>query len=67
MVGVEAEYGFKPGSMPEVRTYGQKFAHVAAGQYRTCAAMRSVSNPIQGRNVEQDLKTNAEFVKILAD
>lgn len=63
----EADYGFKPGTMPEVRTYGQLFAHVAAGQYGTCAAMKGTSNPIQGRNIEQDLKTKAEFVKVLAD
>jgi hypothetical protein len=63
----EADYGFKPGAMPEVRTYGQLFAHVAAGQYGTCAAMKGTSNPIQGQNIEQDLKTKAEFVKVLAD
>jgi hypothetical protein len=63
----EADYGFRPGTMPEVRTYGQLFAHVAAGQYGTCAAMKGTSNPIQGRNIEQELKTKAEFVKVLAD
>ena len=63
----EADYGFKPGTMPEVRTYGQLFAHVAAGQYGVCAAMRGTSNPIQGRNIEQELKTKADLVKVLAD
>ena len=63
----EADYGFKPGTMPEVRTYGQLFAHVAAGQYGACAAMKGATNPIQGRNIEQELKTKAEFVKVLAD
>lgn len=63
----EADYGFKPGAMPEVRTYGQLFAHAAAGQYGTCAAMKGTANPMQGRNIEQELKTKAEFVKVLAD
>ncbi len=63
----EADYGFKPGTMPEVRTYGQLFAHIAAGQFGVCAAMKGGTNPIQGRNIEQELKTKAEFVKVLAD
>ena len=63
----EADYGFKPGTMPEVRTYGQLFAHIAAGQFGVCAAMKGATNPIQGRNIEQELKTKAEFVKVLAD
>lgn len=63
----EADYGFKPGSMPEVRTYGQLFAHVADGQFGTCAAVKGVPNPNQGKNLEQELKAKAEFVKTLAD
>lgn len=63
----EADFGFQPGSMPEVRTFGQLFAHVAAGQFGTCAAVKSVTDPTQGRHLEQELKTKAEFVKILAD
>lgn len=63
----EADYGFKPGSMPEVRTYGQLFAHVADGQFGTCAAVKGVPSPNQGKNLEQELKTKAEFVRALAD
>jgi hypothetical protein len=63
----EADYGFKPGSMPEVRTYGQLFAHVAEAQFVTCAAVKSVPNPVEGRHLEQDLKTKGEFTKALAD
>jgi DinB family protein len=63
----EADYGLKPGPMSEVRTFGQLFAHVAAGQFGTCAAVKNVPNPIAGRNLEQDLKTKAEFTKALAD
>lgn len=30
-----ADFGFKPGSMEEVRTFGQVIAHVAAGLFGT--------------------------------
>ena len=63
----EADFGFRPGSMPEVRTFGQLFAHVAAGQFGTCAVVKGVADPTQGRNLEQELKTKPEFVKVLAD
>jgi hypothetical protein len=63
----EADYGFKPSSMPEVRTYGQIFGHVANGQFDTCAAVKGVPNPNQSKTLEQDLKTKADFVKVLAD
>jgi hypothetical protein len=63
----EADYGFKPGSAPEMRTFGQLFAHVANAQYGTCAAARGVANPNQGKNLETELKTKAEFVKALTD
>ncbi len=58
---------FKVGSMAEVRNYGQLFAHVANAQYGTCSAVKGVPNPNQGKNLENDLKTKAEFVKALAD
>ena len=63
----DADYGFKPGSMPEVRAYGQLFAHVATAQFGTCAAVKGVPNPNMGKQLEQELKTKAEFVKALAD
>src|SRR3970040_1138894 len=46
----ETDYGFKPSTMAEVRTYGQLFAHVANAQYGSCAAAKGVANPDQGRN-----------------
>jgi DinB family protein len=63
----EADYGFKPSTMAEVRTFGQLFAHVANAQFGSCAAAKGVPNPNQGRNLENELKTKAEFVKALAD
>ena len=36
----EANYDSKPSTMPEMRTYGQLFAHVAQSQFGTCAVVR---------------------------
>jgi len=62
----EADYGFKPSSMPEVRTYGQLFGHVANAQFNACAAARGVPNPNMGVNNEQKT-VRAEIIKALAD
>ena len=63
----EADYNFKPGPAPELRTFGMLFAHVAAAQFGSCAAALGQANPNQGRNLETELKTKAEFTKALAD
>jgi hypothetical protein len=63
----EGDYGSKPSTMPEVRTFGQVIAHIAEGQFDTCARIRGVENPNQGKHLEQDLKTKAQFEKALAD
>src|SRR5436190_23579140 len=63
----EADYTSKPSTMPEVRTYGQLFAHVANAQFGQCAAAVGQPNPNQGHNLETELKTKAEFEKALAD
>ncbi len=63
----EADYTFKPGPAPELRTFGQLFAHTAQVHYGYCSALKGVANPMQGKNLEQELKTKAEFVKALAD
>jgi hypothetical protein len=47
------DYALKPGPSPEVRTFGALMAHVAAGQYGTCAAVRSVPSPVAGKKLEQ--------------
>lgn len=62
----ESEYAFKPTAMPEVRTFGQLFGHVANAQFGACAAAKGVPNPNMGTNNEQK-KTKAEIVKALAD
>jgi DinB family protein len=63
----EADYGFKPGSTAEVRTFGQAVAHVAQAQFGQCSGINGVPNPMQGKNLEQELKTKAEINKALAD
>ena len=63
----EADYGSKPSTMPEVRTFGQVIAHIADGQFDTCAKVRGVANPNEGKQLDQTLKTKAEFGKALAD
>lgn len=63
----EANYDFKPSTMPEMRTYGQLMAHVAQTQFGYCASLKGVPNPMQGRQLETELKTKAEFVKALTD
>jgi hypothetical protein len=63
----EADYSFKPGTMPDVRNYGQLFAHVAQAQFGTCAAVTGKPNPMMGKQLEQELKTKADVVKALGD
>lgn len=61
----EANYDYKP--HPDSRMFGQLFAHAAQSMYGSCAALKGVANPMQGKNLEQELKTKAEFVKALND
>jgi hypothetical protein len=63
----EADYNSKPSTMPEVRTFGQLWGHLAQAQFGQCSAAAGVPNPSQGKQLEQELKTKAEFVKALAD
>jgi hypothetical protein len=63
----EADYSFKPGSTPEARTYGQVITHIAQSQFGGCSALNGTPNPMQGKNLEQELKTKAEITKALAD
>ncbi len=63
----EADYSFKPGSTPEARTYAQVIAHIAQAQFGQCSALTGMPNLMQGKNLEQELKTKAEITKALAD
>src|SRR5882762_7375800 len=63
----EPDYTFKPGTTPEARTYAQVIAHIAQAQFGQCSGLNGVPNPMQGKNLEQELKTKAEITKALAD
>ncbi len=63
----EADYSFKPGSTPEARTYGQVIAHIVQSQFGQCSALTGQPNPMQGKQLEQELKTKAAVTKALAD
>jgi hypothetical protein len=63
----EADYTFKPGSTPEARTYAQVITHIAQSQFGQCAGLTGAPNPMQGKNLEQELKTKPEITKALAD
>ena len=63
----EADYSFKPGSTAEVRPFGRVIAHVAEAQFAQCSGVNGVPNPMQGKHLEEELKTKAEIVKALAD
>jgi hypothetical protein len=63
----EADYMFKVGSTPEARTYGQLIAHIAQSQFGQCSGLTGVPNPMQGKNLEQELKTKTELTKALAE
>ena len=39
----EADYSFKPTSMPDVRTFGETILHVASAHFSQCARLRGVA------------------------
>jgi hypothetical protein len=61
----EADYFFKP--TPDIRSYGQLWAHVADAQFGQCSGAKGVPNPRQGQPSFEMLTTKAEIVKALAD
>jgi len=61
----EADYFFKP--TPDIRGYGQLWAHVADAQFGQCSGAKGVPNPRQGQPSFEALTTKAEIVKAVAD
>ena len=61
----EADYFFKP--TPDIRGYGQLWAHVADAQFGQCSGPKGVANPRQGQPSFETLTTKAEVVKALAE
>ena len=61
----EADYGYKPHA--DSRQFGQLFAHAANSMYTGLRGAEGRANPNQGTNLEETLKTKAEFVKSIND
>jgi uncharacterized damage-inducible protein DinB len=61
----EENYGMRPGSQEEVRTFGQQLGHIADFNFLWCSQAKGEKNP-NGKNLEK-LTTKAEFVKALND
>jgi uncharacterized damage-inducible protein DinB len=62
----EENYGMRPGTQQEVRTFGQQVGHVANYNFMWCAQAKGEKNPNAGNNLEK-LNTKAEFLKALND
>lgn len=63
----EADFGFRPGSQPHVRTFAQVIAHVAASQFGTCASLRGIANPVAGRDLEKELTSKPAVTQALRE
>jgi uncharacterized damage-inducible protein DinB len=61
----DADYFFKP--TPDIRGYGQLWAHVADAQFGQCSGIKGVPNPRQGQPSFEQLTTKAEVQKAVAD
>lgn len=62
----EEFYGLRPGTQPEVRTFGQQVGHLANYNYLWCSQAKGEKNPNAGTNLEK-LNSKAEFIKALTD
>jgi uncharacterized damage-inducible protein DinB len=62
----EENYGLRPGTQQEVRTFGQQVGHIANYNFMWCAQAKGEKNPNAGTNLEK-LNTKAEFLKALND
>jgi len=63
----EELYGMRPGTQPEVRTFGQLIGHLATYNYLWCSQAKGEANPNAGRDLEKTLKTKAEIIKAATD
>jgi hypothetical protein len=61
----EADYFFKPA--PDIRGFGQLWAHVADAQFGQCSGPKGVANPRQGQPSLEQLTTKADVQKAVAD
>jgi len=61
----EENYGMRPGSQTEVRTFGQQVTHVAFFNFLWCSQAKGEKNPDPG-NLDK-LTSKAEIMKVLND
>ena len=62
----EENYGMRPGTQENVRTFGQQVGHVARFNYLWCSQAKGEKNPMEGTDLEK-LATKAELMKALND
>jgi uncharacterized damage-inducible protein DinB len=62
----EENYGMRPGTQQEVRTFGQQVGHVANYNFLWCSQAKGEKNPNAGNNLEK-LSSKPEFLKALND
>ena len=62
----EELYGMRPGSQPEVRTFGQLIGHLADYNYLWCSQAKGEKNPVAGQELEK-LPGKAALVKAVND
>src|SRR5271165_6798292 len=61
----EENYGMRPGTQPEVRTFGQQVTHVAFFNFLWCSQAKGEKNPNPG-NLDK-LTSKADILKVLND
>lgn len=61
----EEDYGMRPGSQQEVRTFGQQVTHVANFNFLWCSQAKGEKNPNPG-NLDK-LTSKAEILQVLND
>ncbi|HTB18503.1 MAG TPA: DinB family protein [Bryobacteraceae bacterium] len=61
----EENYGMRPGTQQEVRTFGQQVTHVATFNFLWCSQAKGEKNPSPG-NLDK-LTSKAEIMKVLND
>jgi uncharacterized damage-inducible protein DinB len=61
----EENYGMRPGTQPEVRTFGQQVTHVATFNFLWCSQAKGEKNPSPG-NLDK-LTSKAEIMQVLND
>jgi len=62
----EENYGMRPGTQEEVRTFGQQVGHVANFNFLWCSQAKGEANPNAGKNLEK-LASKAELMKAMND